>query len=48
MLGLVDMYKNGLPPVAGGTLDQSNWFVETAQFAWSENAKIENDLKVKK
>lgn len=28
-----EMYiDNGLPPVAGGTLDQSNWFVSAATF----------------
>jgi hypothetical protein len=28
---LIDLYAQGLPPVAGGALDQSAWFIEASR-----------------
>lgn len=28
---LIDLYNKGLPPVGGGTLDQSAWFIDAAR-----------------
>lgn len=39
-LDLAQIYRRGLPPIAGGALDQSAWFVDLCQFAWSEAARI--------
>lgn len=30
------LYKRGLPPVAGGALDQSRVFVQACRFIWAE------------
>jgi hypothetical protein len=27
---LIELFKKGLPPVAGGSLDQAAWFIEAA------------------
>lgn len=35
--------KNGVLPVAGGLLDQSNWFFELWQTLESEHSKIEKE-----
>lgn len=39
-LRLVDLFKKGLPPVAGGSLDQSAWFVSVANRLESEEGRI--------
>ena len=36
LVSLADLFERGLPPVAGGTLDQAAWFVEAAEFWRSE------------
>lgn len=33
-----DLYQKGNPPVAGGALDQTNWFLQFCMLAWSEEA----------
>jgi hypothetical protein len=48
IIGLADMYEKGIPPVSGGSLDQSNWFVEFCRWLWSENSRIEKELTAKK
>ncbi len=30
---LMDLYAKGLPPVAGGTLDQAAWFIRAARYS---------------
>jgi len=42
-IGLIDLFKNGLPPVAGGTLDQSVWFLEAAKILGSEEAQAKHE-----
>jgi len=32
VLRLIDLYKNGILPVAGGALDQSAWFLNAVQY----------------
>ena len=36
MLHLTDLYRRGLPPVAGGALDQAAAFVDAAAFVFAE------------
>jgi hypothetical protein len=36
MIELAGFYKKGLPPVAGGVLDQAHSFIEAAGFIFSE------------
>jgi hypothetical protein len=43
-IGLIDLYEKGLPPVAGGALDQSVWFVEAAKVMSNEEAKVKAEL----
>ena len=33
----VELYKKGLPPVAGGALDQAKNFIDSARFIFREN-----------
>lgn len=37
LLTYADLYRKGLPPVAGGALDQAAAFVEAARFIWNEH-----------
>lgn len=44
MIALADLYKKGLPPVAGGSLDQAAGFVTAARYYWY----VESEFKAKK
>lgn len=35
---LIDLFNKGLPPVSGGTLDQSAWFLDAVSVFASEEA----------
>jgi hypothetical protein len=37
-IGLIDLFEKGLPPIAGGTLDQAVWFLEAAKVLSNEEA----------
>ena len=39
IMELAELFKKGLPPIAGGVLDQAKNFVSAARFCWAE---IEN------
>ena len=41
MCPLADLFKEGLPPCAGGSRDQSHWFVQAASRLCSDENKIE-------
>ena len=36
---LIDLFEKGLPPIAGGTLDQSVWFLEAVKVWSNEEAQ---------
>ena len=38
LLDMAALYRRGLPPVAGGALDQAQAFLDAVQFAWAEMA----------
>lgn len=38
------LYEKGLPPVAGGSLDQSHWFTAACRAIWNEQAYWKNKL----
>lgn len=38
---MADFFEKGLPPLAGGTLDQTTSFLEACRIYWSERAEIE-------
>jgi len=40
-LTYADFAKQGTFPVAGGTLDQSSWFLQATQFLLAEERKVE-------
>jgi hypothetical protein len=42
-LTLFDLFEKGLPPVAGGVMDQANSFIEAAQFFESEERRVKNE-----
>lgn len=41
VLELADLMKDGLPPIAGGVLDQAAWFVNAAQYHWQECNRVQ-------
>jgi hypothetical protein len=43
---LADLYEKGLPPVSGGSLDQSAYFVEACAFWWAETSRLKRELKI--
>lgn len=42
-IDLIDLFGKGLPPISGGTLDQSVSFVRAAQFFENEENKVRNE-----
>jgi hypothetical protein len=42
-IDLIDMLGKGMPPVAGGMLDQSVSFIHAAQFFEQEERKVANE-----
>lgn len=40
-ISLFSLFDKGLPPIAGGVLDQSAWFIEASKVMQSEQNKIE-------
>lgn len=36
VIGLAELFRKGLPPIAGGVLDQAASFVSAARFVWGE------------
>lgn len=40
---LCDLFEEGLPPVAGGALDQVVWFIDAARRLKIEETTIKND-----
>lgn len=42
-LDVIDMWNKGLPPVAGGVLDQSASFVKAVHWFDAEERKVRND-----
>jgi hypothetical protein len=42
---LVDLFGKGMPPIAGGVLDQSAWFIEASRIFNREEAMIRAELK---
>jgi hypothetical protein len=43
LIDVIDLFGKGLPPVAGGTLDQSVSFIQAAAFFESEERKVRNE-----
>jgi len=46
MMELADLWEKGLPPVAGGVLDQAAMFVAAARFYFGEKAYWKNKLGI--
>ena len=44
LLELTDLYERGLPPVAGGALDQATTFIEAARFVRAEQTRHKAEL----
>jgi hypothetical protein len=42
---MADLYKKGLPPVAGGVLDQAAAFVSGCRCYWNECERIKAERK---
>jgi len=43
---MADLYDKGLPPVAGGALDQAQIFVEAARMIFAERTFWKKKLKL--
>ena len=41
---MANLYKQGLAPVAGGVLDQSDFFIWASSYYWSECINAENEV----
>ena len=41
MMDYAELYEKGLPPIAGGALDQAKVFIEACHFVWREQAHWE-------
>lgn len=46
MIDASELFHKGLPPVAGGTLDQVRSFVQAARFVRQEQARIRAEKKL--
>lgn len=46
IISLADLFEKGLPPIAGGVLNQAKIFVEAARFVFSEKAHWKNKLGI--
>jgi len=40
------LYQKGLPPVAGGALDQTRWFTSACRLLWRDQAEWKRTLGV--
>ena len=45
LIGLAELFQKGLPPVAGGTLDQTPWFLQFARCVFNELTTRKNELQ---
>lgn len=43
LIDVIDLFGKGLPPVAGGTLDQSVSFIQAVSFFENEERKVRNE-----
>lgn len=46
LLEYAELYAKGLPPIAGGVLDQSAYFISAARVIWSEQKYWKNKLGI--
>ena len=46
LLNLADLYEKGLPPIAGGALDQSKAFTDSCHLIWHDVAQFKNEKGV--
>lgn len=47
LIEYANLYKKGLPPVAGGALDQARAFTDAARFIFAEQSYWKNKLRNK-
>ena len=45
---MVEMFDKGLPPIAGGVLDQSHKFISIAEFVWACEARAKESENKKR
>ncbi|MGA1979457.1 MAG: hypothetical protein ABSG99_02675 [Sedimentisphaerales bacterium] len=43
---LAELYEKGLPPIAGGAIDQAKIFIDAAQFIMNEKAHWKSKLGI--
>ncbi len=41
---LARLFRRGIPPIAGGVLDQTAKFLEAAKFVWAEEAGLKTEI----
>ena len=46
IISLAELFEKGLPPVAGGVLDQAKCFVDAARFVFREQSYWKNKLGI--
>ncbi len=46
IIRFAELYENGLPPIAGGALDQAKVFIDASQFVMNEKAYWKAKLEI--
>lgn len=47
LMELADLYRRGIPPVAGGALDQAAAFNAACRFVWAERDRVEAEMQAR-
>ena len=46
LIALAELFEKGLPPVAGGVLDQAKNFIDAARFVFNEQQYYKKKLRI--
>lgn len=41
-----ELFEKGLPPIAGGAMDQTRWFVSACRLIWADQAYWKRQLGI--
>jgi hypothetical protein len=46
-INLIDLFDKGLPPINGGALDQSAWFLDAVRVLHADEQEIKAELQAR-